>query len=62
MYLESFLPSELAEIFERAPRRTASVNIDSNAGKRVESGVSRRKSMEGCDCPICFMPFEPEGC
>lgn len=60
-YQNAFISSELNEIFEHAPLPSAGVvgDVDSETKEEEDSEGVKRKSMEGCDCPICFMPFEP---
>ena len=56
-YQLAFLSTELHEIFARSPLPSARA---SGAGADADADApSNRKPVEG-DCPICFMPFEPD--
>ena len=54
-YQLAFLSSELREIFARSPLPSA----DAAEENDESDAFSKRKPIEG-DCPICFMPFEPD--
>jgi len=55
-YQNAFLSSELREITDNAPSLSAAVKEE----PQDDGDGSNRKPIED-DCPICCMPFEPDG-